>query len=190
MYKFEPHECAVAIQYGPFDDTPFKIMDLPCYAEEVSNSVSSSWSEQSIIGRTGALEAYTGTTDVDSSFSFDLHRDMQLPGSYSDIYGDKIDELVSMIKSACYPKYGNNLLQPPRVTWKFGDMYISGRLKSVTDVWKGPIIHRAYAICTLSIQMTSAVRKIVDHREVARAAESGNARNARSHVFGDEYTFE
>lgn len=191
MYNFEPYECAIAIQYGAFEDPPFVVLNLPCYPEEVAADVSSSWSEQTIIGRTGTLAAYTGTSNVKSSFSFDLHRDMMVPNASngSAPFGEDIDEIISKIKSGCYPQYGNNVLQPPRVTWKFGDMYISGRLDSVHEIWKTPIIKGAYAICSLSIQMTSATKKIVDRSHIARTAASGSARNARSHVFGDEYTF-
>ena len=45
-------------------------------------------------------------------------------------------------------------------------MIISGRLKSVSDTWKKPIINGSYMICSLSVTMESATRGIVDAKNV------------------------
>ena len=168
MYNFENNECAIAVQYGPF--SKIEVRNLPCYAQEVNKSVTSSWNETTIIGRTGSLVAYTGTSDVRSSFSFDLHREMfipntsaYLPENYTD---NKIDELIRFINSAVYPLYGNNLLWPARVVWKFGDMYISGRLVEFGAVWKGAIVNKKYSVCTLNVQMVSTDSKIIGYSDI------------------------
>lgn len=181
MYEFKNHECAIAIRYG--EGTPPDIRNLPCYPEEVNSSVQSSWSEMSIIGRVGSLEAYTGTSDVSSSFSFDLHREMTMYNGGTVNAGDnQIDALIRFIKSGCYPMYGTNVLLPPRVLWKFGDMYISGILKSVSESWKLPIIDGAYSICTLSIEMTSADKRIISYSDVRNSSVLGT----RGHGLSDD----
>lgn len=165
MYDFQNHECAIAVRYG--EGSPPEIRNLPCYPEEVESSVSATWSEQSVIGRVGSLSAYTGTSDVTSSFSFDLHREMQIYNGGTVNLGDnQIDELIRFIKSTCYPMYGTNILLAPRVLWKFGDMYISGRVTQVSYRWKSPIIDKAYSLCTLSINMTSTDKRIISYKDV------------------------
>lgn len=127
--------------------------NLPCYPEEISNTVEAIWATQSILGRTGTINAFTGTSDISVNFSFDLHGEMPIPegGNYRNV-----NAVVAYIKSGCYPSYGSGTLNPPYVIWKFGDTILSGRMKSVSDVWKKPIINRLYSMCSLSISMESA----------------------------------
>lgn len=161
MYKFEPGECSVAVVWGGVGSAGmgYTVKDMPCYPEEASESVSASWQSQQVIGRVGNLYAYTGTGDASVSFTFDLHRELIEPT------GTSIDELIKLIKSGCYPSYSGGV-KPPRTMWKFGDMQISGILQSVGTVWKTPIINKAYAVCSVSIQMTAVHRSIIDKSDV------------------------
>ena len=174
----EVGECSVAIYYGTNIDldrgNSVLTMNLPCYPEEVSNSVEATWNSQSVIGRVGSLNVYTGTSDIQTSFSFDLHREMPVPGGNSATEEVSVDRLIRIIKSGCYPRYGSNTLDPPYTIWKFGDMFISGRLISVHDTWKLPIVKGAYAVCSLSVTMTSATRGIVDYTNVMGEAGDTN----------------
>lgn len=169
MYKFDKYECAVMVKWKGTS----KKFKLPCYPAEVSEQVSASWSQQTIIGRTGSLYAFTGTSDVSCNFSFDLHREMEdameLP--------DSIDKIIRALKSACYPRYETNALYPPRAIFQFGDFVISGRMESVNTVWKTPIIDKKYAVCSVSVTMYSASTKIVSQKDII----SGNGTYVRGH---------
>lgn len=176
MYHFETGECEVCVKWG----LEHKYMALPCYAEEISESLSSLWQSQQIVGRTDPIYAYTGNGSMTSSFSFDLHREMTDPsGNSYEVPGDYIDSLVALIKSGCYPRYsagsttddnGNTQnisgLTPPRVMWKFGDMCISGIMMSVEVAWKLPIIKKQYSICNIRVQMTSVHTSIIDAKNI------------------------
>ena len=80
--QFEDGECCVAIYHGPFDASfQTAYINLPCYPEEVQNSVEATWNSQTIIGRTGTINTYVGTSDIITNFSFDLHREMPVNNS-------------------------------------------------------------------------------------------------------------
>lgn len=175
MYKFDKYECGVAIRYGKSSDVAVDARAIPCYPEEVALNVSASWQEQTIVGRTGSLRSYTGTSDVQSSFSFELHRDMNIKDrnrtTSSEKFGKEVDDLVRFLKSGCYPMYGTGTLYPPRVMFRFGSLFISGILLSVNETWKTPIIDKAYAVCDISISMVSADRRIIDYSDVRDPAK-------------------
>lgn len=183
MYKYDKFECAVVVRHGSGNSGESRsIKTIPCYPEEVQSSVAASWNEQTVVGRVGSLRSYTGTSDVTSNFSFDLHRDMNISdmnnSTYSDQFGKDVDELTRVLKSGCYPQYGENLLHPPRTLFRFGDMYISGVLTDFSITWKKPIINKAYALCTVSITMKSADKRIISYEDVI----SGERVTTRGHM--------
>lgn len=173
-------ECCVAVSHSTglngisFPDHA----NLPCYPEEISSTVEGIWATQSILGRTGTINAFTGTSDISINFSFDLHREMPVQ-YYKDSPYTNVDAIIAYIKSGCYPKYGAGSLTPPYVIWKFGQTIISGRLKSVSDVWKKPIINQLYQVCTLSISMESATVGIASANGVL-GSETPSMPNASS----------
>lgn len=176
----EEGECCVAVSHSTglngisFPD----YANLPCYPEEISNTVEGIWATQSILGRTGTINAFTGTSDISVNFSFDLHREMPIqvntdPNEKRKTPYDNVDKVIRYIKSGCYPKYGAGSLTPPYVVWKFGQTIISGRLKSVSDVWKKPIVNKLYQVCTLSISMESATVGIASANGVLNQESPG-----------------
>ena len=58
------------------------LIELPIYPEEVTESINANWEEQSVIGRSAPLAAFSGTSLKSVNFNLDLHRDF-LTGSYS-----------------------------------------------------------------------------------------------------------
>ena len=133
---FEDGECCVCVVHTHSALSPdfSKYVNLPCYPEEISNTVEALWATQTILGRTGTINAFTGTSDISTNFSFDLHKEMIIPasnkeGRNNDV--ENINELIAYIKSGCYPSYGSSILSPTYVLWKFGQTIITGRLKSV-----------------------------------------------------------
>lgn len=187
MYKFDKYECGVAIRYGQGSSASLEARAIPCYPEEVASAVSASWNQQSIVGRTGTIKAFTGTSDVTSNFSFDLHRDMNINNrnmqTSADEFGAEVDDLVRFLKSGCYPMYGTGSLYPPRTLFRFGDLYISGVLKEVSTTWKKPIIDKAYAVCSISISMESADRRIIDYSDV----RDGTKVTTRGHMIDTDH---
>ena len=175
MYQFEPNECSFRMynekSSNPGGDTPFADIALPCYAQEVSESVTANWGTQSILGRTGSLFAYTGTSDTSFTFSMDLHMEYywQIEGLSMDATESdpvppaerKFNKCITMLKATAYPNYGSSLAKPTRVRFKFGSLIMDGKVDSVNVVWKMPIIDKKYAVATATVNMSSASSTIL-----------------------------
>lgn len=172
-YKWEDDECFVQVNYIG-SDTRNKC-PLPCYAEEVAEGVAVNWSSQSPVGRTGSMFAYTGTADETFSFSFDLHMEMwwekfAFNSSASneeklEYIEQKFNDMISVLKSTAYANYTSGV-HPPKTTFVFGLLKISGKVDNVSFAWKGPIIHKRHAVCTVTVNMTSASSKIVSESHI------------------------
>lgn len=126
------------------DGTPDKFT-LPCYPEEVSDQVSSSWNDQPIVGRSSPISSFAGTGFRSVSFSFDMHREMSTDTS--------IDKILSILRSAVYGRYVGSAVQPPITSLALGDFKIRGIVRSVSFNWKKPIVDGKYQVCSVSISM-------------------------------------
>lgn len=185
MYQFEPGECSFRLYSGkssdPAKDISFADVDLPCYAQEVSESVTANWGTQSILGRAGSLFAYTGTSDTSFTFSMDLHMEYywQIKGFSMDVTPfnpvppaeQEFDKCITMLKASAYSTYSDfkdeatgevvSLPAPTRVRFKFGTMILDGKVDTVNVVWKMPIINKKYAVATATVNMSSASSTIL-----------------------------
>jgi hypothetical protein len=131
--------------------------NLPCYPDEVSDSTSSNWTDQSILGRSSPIEAFTGTSARGVSFSFDLHRDMDGP----DYSSNNIEKILEVLRSSVYPEYTSPGFVPIIVLFVFGEFKVRGAVKSVDFTWKKPIIDGYYSVCSVSVkvdEMPTSVR--------------------------------
>lgn len=168
---FESGECAVLVEFGSIANFGDKRnagvywSDLPCYADEVSNSVEATWQETTIPGRTGSINVYNSTSDVRTTFSFDMHREMNVSSTQTSTE-NKIDYALKVMKSGVYPLYRPSGLQPPFTIFKFGNMIISGRLLSVQDTWKKPIVNGNYMVCSVSISMAHVIKQVIDATDI------------------------
>ena len=169
---FESGECGVLVEFGSiasFSDkgnTNVYWSDLPCYPEEVANNVEATWQETTIPGRTGSLNVYNSTSDVRTNFSFDMHREMSISSTQASNTENQIDYALKVMKSGVYPRYATSGLHAPFTIFKFGNMIISGRLLSVGDTWKKPIINGNYMVCSVSISMSQVVKPIIDCTDI------------------------
>ena len=63
---FQAWECYMLLKYGHADsyglagDSEY-LIELPLYPEEVTESISATWTKQNILGRSSALTAYAST---------------------------------------------------------------------------------------------------------------------------------
>lgn len=95
---FQRWECYMLLKYGNagrfgLGGRSEYLIELPFYPDEVQETISATWTEQSVIGRSSPLAAYAGTSLKSVSFSIDLHRDM-LTGSYS-LTNENIKEIAN-----------------------------------------------------------------------------------------------
>lgn len=126
---------------------------LPMFPQEFSDSNSGNFSSQSLLGRSVDYQIYTGSSR-DVSFILNLHREM-----YTN--EDTLDDLVSLIESACYPGYSGNvgIVRVPEISFQIGDQFfIRGILTSCSVTWKPPIVstngrYTKYNNCDMSISV-------------------------------------
>ena len=167
--------CKINVQY--LGSSTNKTMYIPTFPDSVSFRVGTNYSGNSIIGRTGSIYGYTSTNDQSVSFTLQLHRELKITnGTWSD--GNKVDELVSLIESACYPLYNPsaNSVYPPLVTYKFGDTCIVGVQTSCDTTWGGnqsSKINGAYMSATLNISVTCLAPKVIDGSNVQASNPRG-----------------
>ena len=135
--------CSVIIYKG---NSEISTCTLPCYPEEVSESTSSVWNDQPIVGRSSPITSFSGTGFRSVSFSMDLHRDMDT-GSTS------IETILKSLRMSVYGSYESSGIQPPITTFIFGSFKIKGIVRSISYTWKKPIVDNQYQLCTVSISI-------------------------------------
>ena len=138
---------------------------LPCFPQEISDSYSSNWQAQDILGRTSPLAAYMSTGFRQVSFNLQFHREMVFDNDeYSKVkrmsqrnrnnnynHISEIEEILTSLKLACYPMYATDGLVSPTIFFRFGQFTCKGYLESVSYSWKPPIIDDKYMLCDVSI---------------------------------------
>lgn len=125
--------------------------ELPCYPDEIGDSTSANWADESIVGRSSPISAYTGTGYRSISFSFPMHREM----------ASNIEDVIKILRASVYPKYEAKGLTPPITTFRFGDFYVKGIVRSISFTWKKPIINKKYQVCEVSVSIDSTPSKVM-----------------------------
>lgn len=138
---------------------------LPCFPQEISDSYSSTWQSQDVLGRSSPLAAYMYTGFRQVSFNLTFHREMVFDNdAYKNIktmsksareskydHIQEIEDILKALKLACYPLYASNGLVSPTIFFRFGQFTCKGYLESVSYTWKPPIIDNKYMVCDVSI---------------------------------------
>lgn len=142
------------------------IIRLPLYPDEISDSISASWQSQDILGRSSPVTSYMSTNYREVSFGFELHRELLFNcDNYLKNVKNKgrnarnknythiatTEEILSILRLACYPVYLKNGLMSPVVVFRFGEFFCKGFMESVSYTWKKPIIDNKYMLCDISI---------------------------------------
>lgn len=138
-----------------------KLIKLPNYPENLQDSSSAQFSQNSPLGRSAPIWSYSSSGPRQVGFQFELHREMldQVNGEAVGESMDTVDNLVRWIQSAVLPTYASSskMVDPPLVACRVGnEVYIKGIIQgSVTVSYSGPILYNdKYAICTLGFTVT------------------------------------
>lgn len=128
-----------SVTYGP--------KSLPVYPNEFSDSNSSNFSPQSLLGRSVDYQVYQGSSR-NVSFTLSMHE--ELCRNY-----DEIHSIVAAIESACYPQYSTNIVKVPEIMFNIGSQFkVRGILTGCSASWKAPIIDGKLVNCDLAINIT------------------------------------
>ena len=195
-------ECYMLIKYGHngefgFTDSSQYLLELPLYPDEVTESISSNWNSQKVLGRSAPLSAYANTDLKHVNFNLELHRDL-LTGSFSHTHDTMMSvpnmrpeyqaaglqkqtdkgpfwtrtwyvNANKMLQISCYPQYTEKGLIPPTTYFIFGQMILKGYVTSYQTEWKKPIINSFYGWNSVSISMECYPDSIISADEIIEA---------------------
>lgn len=155
--------CYVIVMF----DTEQEYSYLPVYPDDIQDTLSASWSNAQIVGRSSPIAAYVGTNFRSVSFTLDLHREL-LPGY-------QIDNIIKLLDKSVYPRYTSQGLIPPITIFRFGGFYAKGFVESVGRNWKKPI-NRVYnyTYTPISISMNCFPESVIDANELGSAMNPFN----------------
>lgn len=110
--------------------------------EELSEDLSASYDQQTILGRAGSIKGYNNTSDITLSFTLKLHDDYCKWG---------IVRTVNFIKSQLYPEYDAEIVAP-KTMFRCGSVFSAlCVLTSVSVTWKKPYRDGHYISADVSI---------------------------------------
>lgn len=143
-------DCYVIVMFDTSEEHAY----LPVYPDEIQDSLSASWSNQQIVGRSSPIAAYIGTNFRDVSFTLELHREL--------LQNNGVEDIIQLLDKSVYPKYTSQGLIPPITIFRFGKFYAKGFVESVGRNWKKPINKNSeYSYVPVSISMKCFPESVV-----------------------------
>ena len=166
-------------------DEDFQFWRLPCNPETISDSMGSTFTPTSALGRSAPVYTYGNSGPRTIQVSLHLHRDMMdavnIGVSNADLkYGeDYVDNLIKALQAIAVPKYNlsNKAVEPPLVALRLSnEVFIKGIVNgSIGLEYKLPLIPTAtgskYAQVTLSLTITE-----VDPYDASTVFKNGSFR--------------
>jgi hypothetical protein len=137
---------------------------LPQYPEDVTDTMSASFSQTNILGRSAPIFTYGGSGPRVVSFTMKLHRDMLNDVNITNktFLGKTIDaeetinELINITEASVLPKYtdATKAVNPPIISVRIGkDIYIKGVCTQTSHTFYGPIRNEHYLQCDISLSI-------------------------------------
>lgn len=142
-----------------------ELKEIPCYPEEVSDSVTATWSqEMTTYQHYEPQNTYKQSGPRVVACVFKIHRAMWDGNQDS----GESEALVSYMQSACYPDYDTQAAEPPRVTLIIGkSIRVVGILTSMDTKYSGPIgIDGKYDCVDISISITEESDNVLSTKAV------------------------
>lgn len=157
-------ECFMIIEHPEWDRNGANIFPLPCYPDNINESQVGNWSEQSPLGRSSPISAFTGTSYREISLNLKLHREM--------CNGDEqyIDNILIEMRRSVYPHYIKQGLMPPLATFQFGEFRCKGYVKNVSFNWQKPIIDGNYQVCDVSLSVVDVPDSVKSASDISKAS--------------------
>lgn len=139
-----------------------KYWQLPAYPDEVTDSMNSSFSENTSLGRSAPVYAFSNSGPRTIQISLNFHRDMfeDMPTNVVPRDGeDKAESFIHALQAIAVPKYNlsNKAIEPPLVAIRLGrEVFIKGVVTSAISVtFKKPILtNEKYAGISISFTVS------------------------------------
>ena len=204
---FNTWECYMLVKFGRSGTFGISgdyeyLIEMPLYPDDVTESISANWANQSVLGRSAPLSAYANTSLKSVSFSLDLHRDL-LTGSFNHTTSSLIaaggslnrqaagyqvqtakgpfatrswyTNMNKMLQISCYPQYTSSGMIPPTTYFVFGQMILKGFVTNYSTTWKKPILNTFYGWNSVTINMECYPDTIVGASDIITNKQNGTA---------------
>ena len=141
-------------------DEGFQYWQLPGYPEEVTDSMESSFTPTTALGRSAPVYTFSNTGPRTIAISLNFHRDMfeEMQSNVVPLDGeDKAESFIHAIQAIAVPKYNlsNKAIEPPLVAIRLGrEVFIKGIVSGGVRVTYGKpiLVNEKYA--TMKIDFT------------------------------------
>lgn len=145
-------------------DEGFQFWKLPCWPDEISDSMNSTFSQTNALGRTAPVFTFNNAGPRSVQISIPLHRDIMdevnvgISNSVLQEGEDYVDNLIRALQAIAVPKYNldNRAIEPPLVALRLGnEIFVKGVLGSAIGLrYKKPILaNKKYAMVEMSLQI-------------------------------------
>lgn len=150
-------DCYIYISHLDGSKGEIQYWRLPQYPDEVTDQMSSSFSEQNALGRSAPVYTFSNAGPRTVQFNLEFHRDMidEANVGYSNVPlkdgEDHSDKLISALQAIALPKYNltNKTIEPPLVAIRLGrQVFVKGVVTSgIAVTYKKPILaNEKYAV--------------------------------------------
>lgn len=160
-------------------DDGHKYWQLPGYPDEVTDSMSTSFVQNTALGRSAPVYTFSNAGPRTIAITLRFHRDMfeDMPSNVTPRDGeDKAESFIHALQAIAVPKYNltNKAIEPPLVAIRLGqEVFIKGVVTSGVNVTYGKpiLVNEKYA--TLQISFTVAE---VDPYDASTIFQNGSFR--------------
>jgi hypothetical protein len=141
-------------------DEGFQYWQLPGYPDEVTDNMSSTFSDATALGRSAPVYTFSNTGPRTIAISLNFHRDMfeEMPSNVVPRDGeDKAESFIHALQAIAVPKYNlsNKAIEPPLVAVRLGrEVFIKGIVSGGVRVTFGKpiLVNEKYA--TMKVDFT------------------------------------
>jgi hypothetical protein len=141
-------------------DEGFQYWQLPGYPDEVTDSMDSTFTATTALGRSAPVYTFSNTGPRTIAISLNFHRDMfeEMPSNVTPRDGeDKAESFIHALQAIAVPKYNlsNKAIEPPLVAVRLGrEVFIKGIVSGGVRVTYGKpiLVNEKYA--TMKIDFT------------------------------------
>lgn len=153
---------------------------LPCYPDEVSDNMASTFAETSALGRSAPVFTFSSSGPRSVQITLRFHRDMFEEEAYTNVvpkdHEDRAESFIHALQAISVPKYNlsNKAIEPPLVAVRLGsEVFIKGVVTSGINVtYSKPILsNEKYA----GIQISFTIAE-VDPYDASSVYKNGSFR--------------
>lgn len=146
-------------------DEEFQYWQLPGYPDEVTDTMTSRFQENTALGRSAPVYTFSSSGPRSININLEFHRDMfeeinMASGNGRFANGDDMaEQFIHALQAIAVPKYNlsNKAIEPPLVAIRLGrEVFIKGVVTSaITVTYKKPILtNEKYAVVAVSFTVS------------------------------------